>query len=92
LGKVNVRAIAWALQKLGFTVRPYASNVSGLNAIFHFVQQLYNRGITIEEALQAITEGKKYRDIESGVVAFTLDATKDGPVKVLAQGTELITI
>jgi len=68
--------------KLGFAVKIYDKKADA-NKVFHFVAQLFKRGITPKEALDALKTGKKYFDTKTGAVAHVLGENTKGTVKVI---------
>ena len=82
----HLSKVAVAVEKIGFSsvIFDTNKNVKGFKKVYHWVQRLYARGFTPEQALMALSRGSTWRDVKSGAIAKVLcDARKNGTIKII---------
>ncbi len=97
LAKVgNLSAIARKLEKAGFdqVIFDTSQNVKGFNRIFHWVQQMEQRGFDIAQVIEAATKGAYWIDTKTGAIIRVIgDAKKSGSIKVVFnEAGKLVTV
>jgi RHS repeat-associated protein len=78
--------VAAELEKLGWksVIFDTAPGLNFSNRVFHFVQQLYGRGFTSKDAIDAVTKGSVWFDTKTGAIARVIgDARANGTIKVV---------
>jgi hypothetical protein len=82
---VNISKLVVALERLGFgsVIIDTSRGISRLS-VLHWVQRLYERGFTPQQAFDALTQGELWLDKETGTIAHVLgNARVDGTIKVI---------
>ena len=92
LAKISdLAGVARHFEAIGMKVKIYDKSQTGFMAIYHLVQRMRQRGITPKEALEALANGKIYRDVNTGAIARVLGGRGEGGVKIIIDKGVIVT-
>jgi len=96
MGKITkirqLAGIAREFEVLGWAVKIYDADkkVTGFSKIFHFIQRLHERGISVKMAMEALQKGAVFVDRNTGAQAFAMGVGKDA-INVIVQNGVIVT-